>query len=197
MLGMRRAAVRRAARSGAGRGGRTAPALDPDRARGPQDGARRRGRDAEDPRRRAGRARVGARAVRRRRVVAGDRAWSRERRVLETTSSRRSPTSCAPAASTGSRRCRRCASARCFAARAPGRRGAVRPVRGARDAGVRAAAPARDGQRRPAGRERPRRVPGRRARHRRGWASCSTTAASRAGRSRWSAASSAAPAPSG
>ena len=64
--------------------------------------------------------------------------------------------------------------------------------------GRRPPAPARDGQRRPAGRQRPRRLPGRARRRRPAIGRrCSTTAASRAGRSRWSAVSSAAPARSG
>ena len=54
MFGLRGTAVRHAPGSGAGRGGRAPPALDPDRARGQEDGARRRRRHAQDPRRRAG-----------------------------------------------------------------------------------------------------------------------------------------------
>ena len=73
----------RATGSGAGRGGGPSPALDADRARGQEDGARRRRRHAQDPRGCAGRARMGARQVRRRRVVAGGGAGPRERRVLE------------------------------------------------------------------------------------------------------------------
>ena len=50
LLGVRRPALRRAARPGAGARGGAAPALAPAGARGQEDGARRRGRDAQDPR---------------------------------------------------------------------------------------------------------------------------------------------------
>ena len=74
LLGVHGAALRRAARSEAGRARRAPPALTPDRARGQEDGARRRRHDAQDPRGCADRAGLGARALRRRGLVAGDRA---------------------------------------------------------------------------------------------------------------------------
>ena len=68
LLGLRRPAPRRAARPRARARGVAAPALAPARARGQEDGARRRGRDAQDPRGRARRGGPRARAARRRRL---------------------------------------------------------------------------------------------------------------------------------
>ena len=101
LLGVRRGSVRRAARPGAGRGGRPASALEPDRARGQEDGARRRGRHAQDPRRRAARARLGAGPLRRRRLVAGGRARPARPGSLKTTWSPPSRNCCAAPAPTG------------------------------------------------------------------------------------------------
>ncbi len=81
VLGVRRPTLRDRARREAGRGGGAPPSLDADRARGQEDGARCRGRDAQDPRRCPARARMGAGALRRWRLVAGGGAGSARRRL--------------------------------------------------------------------------------------------------------------------
>ena len=68
LLGLRRAALRRAAGRGARARGRAAPALAPADPRGQEDGARRAGRDEEDPRGRPRRGGPRAGAARRRRL---------------------------------------------------------------------------------------------------------------------------------
>ncbi len=75
------AAVRGAARSRTGRAGRAPSALASDRARGQEDGAGRRRRDAQAARGPAHRARLGAGALRRRRLVAGGAARAGERHI--------------------------------------------------------------------------------------------------------------------
>ena len=98
---VRRTALRRPTRPGAGRGGRTSPPCDADRARGQEDGSGHGRRDAEDPRRGARRARAGARPVRRRRLVARDRAGRARRRIRGRRGGGAGRTSCAPSASIG------------------------------------------------------------------------------------------------
>ena len=202
LLGLHRPALRRAAGPGAGRAGRPPPALDADRARGQEDGAGRVGVDAQDPRGRPRRARLGARAVRRRRLVAGDRARPARRAASRTRSWPRWPTpSRGPARSrVGSwvtivpsvRLGRRARAAGRAGGRGARRAGAVPAGARPRHARLSArwptpcsrpptsAALSRD-------RRRPRPAP----------ACCSTTGASRAGRWRWSAASCARPGRSG
>ena len=185
----------RATGSGAGRAGGAPPALEAGGARGQEDGAGCRRRDAQDPGGCPHRARLGARALRRRRLVAGDRARPGAG-AFDARSSTRSRTSCeAPAAARpGSPPSRRRASA----TRSTGSPSASRPSSASRTS-TRPAhrgspAPAGDGQRRSAGRQRPRRVHGDRHAAARAPASCSTTAATRAGRWRWWAVSCAGPA---
>ncbi len=148
------------ARSAPRRGGRTSPALDADRARGQEDGSGRGRSHAEDPRGCAPRAGPGARAVRRRRLVARDRARSAVPASSRMTSWPRWPISCVPAGV-------RLADLRALG---PARRRArAAGEQRAEDLGVafvslieRVAdrpSAARDGQRGTAGRQRARRVP--------------------------------------
>ena len=160
---------------------------------------RRDRRDAQDPRGRARRARLGARARGRRRLVAGDRARPARRRFddevavaladLLRARRRRAPAwiTTVPSARLRRRRCSTSPSGSPPSSASPHAR--------ADRAHRRPPAPARDGERRPAGGERARGVPGHRLTAARAPACCSTTAACPAGRSRWSAASCAAPAP--
>ena len=99
LLGLRRPALRRAARPRARARGVAAPALAPARARGQEDGARRRGRDAQDPRRRARRGGPRARAARRRRLGPARAARAAAPGASTTSSSRPPPRSCAAGAS--------------------------------------------------------------------------------------------------
>ena len=153
--------VRRAARSRAGGAGGSAPALGADRARGQEDGARRVGIDAQDPRRRPGRAGVGAGPLRGRRLVAGGGARPALRDLRERRGGR--------AGRRRARRRRRSGVGRLCAVGAAGRRAGAARLGGrrrARRAGAVAGGPCggppaavRDGQRRAAGGQCPGSVP--------------------------------------
>ena len=155
-------------------------------------------RDAQDPRGRARRARLGAGAVRRRRLVAGDRA-----RPARRASSRTRSSAALADLVRGARRRRRlgddravgAARRRARAARRARRRRARRAARRAGRA-PRAAPPQREMANAVQQAANVRGAfTGRRRRRRRASACCSTTGACRAGRWRWSAASCGAPAP--
>ena len=197
LLGLRRAALRRAAGPRARARGVAAPALAPARARGQEDGAGRRGRDAQDPRRRARRGGPRARAARRRRLGPA-RARRPQRRALRRRARRgrrRGRARLGRRRSSGSPRSRRSAAAsssRASRARSPS--GSGSPTRRCSSASPTARRSARwptPTSRSPTSAAASRSPP----RRRRAPACSSTTSASAAGRSRWSPASCAARAP--
>ena len=123
-----------------------------------QDGAGRRRDDAKDPRERAHRAGLGARPAGRRRLVAGHRAWAARRppRRRDRGRPRRHPARCRHAGRLGDERpirAPRATSAPAWPSASPSELG-VEHARPDRAHGG-PPAPARDGQRRAAGRQRP------------------------------------------
>ena len=191
LLGLRGPALRRAARRGAGARGVAAPALAPAGPRGQEDGAGPAGGDAQDPRGRPPRGGPRARPARRRRLGPARPRGPAQRplRRRARRGGRRGRAQLGRAGGVGhggpvaaQRRAR-------AGLRAPARGAPRAALRAGARAGRRRAAAARDGQLPAAGRQRARRSSRSRARAPTGPACWSTTSASAAGRSRWSAAS--------